>query len=87
MDYRDAHVTGTYERPTLSSLGSFRAETGRFFIGFFADGQGRLSCTARYGIISRMLPRMRLMSKCVMLSRWLIWNMSLRGRPRDCRHR
>lgn len=40
MDYRDAHVTGTYERPTLSSLGSFRAETGRFFIGFFADGQG-----------------------------------------------
>lgn len=40
MDYRNANVTDAYERPTLSPLGSFRAETGRFFIGFFADGQG-----------------------------------------------
>ncbi|PSK83554.1 hypothetical protein CLV63_1406 [Murinocardiopsis flavida] len=29
-----------YERPTLSRLGSFRMKTGRFFVGFFSDGNG-----------------------------------------------
>ena len=29
-----------YETPTLTRLGSFTESTGRFFYGFFADGQG-----------------------------------------------
>lgn len=35
----DCHADA-YERPTLWALGSFRDETGRFFVGFFADGTG-----------------------------------------------
>lgn len=31
---------GYYESPTLTWLGSFSTNTGRFFQGFFADGQG-----------------------------------------------
>jgi hypothetical protein len=30
----------TYETPTLTHLGTFAGSTGRFFTGFFADGQG-----------------------------------------------
>ncbi len=29
-----------YESPTLTCLGSFGENTGRFFVGAFADGQG-----------------------------------------------
>jgi hypothetical protein len=29
-----------YESPTLIRLGSFSENTGRFFTGFFADGEG-----------------------------------------------
>jgi hypothetical protein len=40
MSERPTRNMPVYERPTLSWSGTFGESTGRFFQGFFADGQG-----------------------------------------------
>jgi hypothetical protein len=39
-DGKEVNVLRMYETPTLTHLGTFAGSTGRFFTGFFADGQG-----------------------------------------------